>query len=77
MGILEFVIGKTPVINRVGSKRGDEIQKFIDEFDGIITKFIIIDDDDDMKHLIDNLVLIDYKTGITEKDAIEIIKKLI
>ena len=58
------VIGKTPVLYL---QRGLEIQKWIDihEFKG---KFIIIDDDSDMCHLLPLLVRCDCQLGFTIYD---------
>ena len=58
------VIGKTPVLYQ---QRGLEIQEWIDtaEFKG---KFIIIDDDSDMCHLLPLLVRCDCQLGFTIYD---------
>ena len=58
------VIGKTPVLYQ---QRGLEIQQWIDtaEFKG---KFIIIDDDSDMCHLLPLLVRCDCQLGFTIYD---------
>ena len=58
------VIGKTPVLYQ---QRGLEIQEWIDihEFKG---KFIIIDDDSDMCHLLPHLVRCDCQLGFTIYD---------
>ena len=58
------VIGKTPVLYQ---QRGVEIQKWINinEFKG---KFIIIDDDSDMCHLLPLLVRCDCQLGFTIYD---------
>ena len=58
------VIGKTPVLYH---QRGLEIQEWIDihEFKG---KFIIIDDDSDMCHLLPLLVRCDCQLGFTIYD---------
>lgn len=55
------VIGKTPVL---GDLRGKEIQQWIDEnnYEG---DFIIVDDDNDMCHLMEHLVLCDTFVGFT------------
>lgn len=54
------VIGKTP---RLDSIRGDEIQAYLDEHPEI-KKFVILDDDADMGHLIKYLVQTDIDAGI-------------
>lgn len=58
------VIGKTPLLHQ---QRGVEIQEWIDinHFKG---KFIIIDDDSDMCHLIKHLVRTDCMLGFTIYD---------
>ena len=58
------VIGKTPVLHQ---ERGLEIQEWIDttEFKG---RFIIIDDDSDMCHLLPQLVYCDCQLGFTIYD---------
>lgn len=58
------VISKTPILYQ---QRGIEIQQWIDEnsFNG---KFIIIDDDSDMCHLIQHLVRCDCQLGFTIYD---------
>ena len=66
------VIGKTPVLNDL---RGKEIQQWIDdnEFTG---KFIIIDDDSDMCHLLPLLVRTDCQLGFTIYDYQKSLKLL-
>lgn len=57
------ILGKTP---RLGTKRGIEIQHWLDENEELnIEKFVILDDDMDMEHLIDSLVVTDTHIGIT------------
>lgn len=55
-GIEAKIIGRTPMLNRL---RGLEIQKWLDDFDGEVESFVILDDDDDMCHLSDHLVWIE------------------
>lgn len=66
------VIGKTPVLYQ---QRGLEIQEWIDtaEFKG---KFIIIDDDSDMCHLLPLLVKCDCQLGFTIYDYQKALKLL-
>lgn len=66
------VIGKTPVLYQ---QRGLEIQEWIDihEFKG---KFIIIDDDSDMCHLLPLLVRCDCQLGFTIYDYQKALKLL-
>ncbi len=66
-GIKGEIIGCTPVLHK---ERGHEIQAWLDETEyKDIEKFIIIDDDSDMEHLMDYLVKIDNRYGLTEKDV--------
>lgn len=50
-----------------GRVRGDEIQEWLSEHPEV-TKFAILDDDDDMGHLWMKLVLTDSRVGITLND---------
>lgn len=65
-------IGVTPRI--AGSERGHEIQKWLDE--NPAEKFVILDDDGDMAHLMSNLVWCDFLTGLTLELAEETIRRL-
>ena len=57
------ILGKT---EKLGTKRGTEIQKWLDENKKLnIEKFVILDDDIDMEHLIDYLVVTDGLIGMT------------
>jgi len=50
--------------------RGKEIQEWINGFGSEnITKFVIIDDDSDMVHLMPNLIKINNKVGLTVQNA--------
>ena len=66
------VLGKTPILYQ---QRGLEIQEWIDtaEFKG---KFIIIDDDSDMCHLLPLLVRCDCQLGFTIYDYQKALKLL-
>ena len=66
------VIGKTPILYQ---QRGLEIQEWIDttEFKG---KFIIIDDDSDMCHLLPLLIRCDCQLGFTIYDYQKALKLL-
>lgn len=66
------VIGKTP---RLYQQRGIEIQQWIDDND-FKGKFIIIDDDSDMCHLIRHLVRTDCMLGFTIYDYQKALKML-
>jgi hypothetical protein len=65
-------IGKTPVLWK---KRGIEIQEWLDENPGV-EKFVILDDDSDMEHLMSHLLHIDGEFGLTNEIADEAIKRL-
>ena len=57
------ILGKT---KKLGTKRGIEIQKWLDENKNLnIEKFVILDDDMDMEHLIDYLIVTDGLIGMT------------
>ncbi|MCU5279466.1 HAD domain-containing protein [Bacillus cereus] len=74
-GLQKYVIGRTPIL--INEPRGAEIQAFIDNFNKPIDRFIIIDDDDDMLHLSDRLVLTSpYKDGLNERKRDEAIQLL-
>lgn len=48
--------------------RGEEIQEWLDRYPDV-TQFVILDDDNDMDHLIDHLVQTDPKVGLTMEDV--------
>lgn len=82
------VIGVTPSLNGSGDTRGDEIQAWLDKNKEMsmisymsthckpVESFVILDDDSDMKHLIDRLVQMDGMVGLTEEKANEAIRML-
>ncbi len=56
------ILGKTPRISN--EIRGKEIQRWLEENSHlIIEKYVIIDDDSDMGHLLDRLVKCDFEWG--------------
>ena len=57
------ILGVSPT----GSSRGDEIQKWLDQFNGpaAIDAFVILDDLTDMGELSSRLVSTEFKTGLT------------
>lgn len=64
------VLGCTPIISTPDSKRGHEIQRWLDEWEAknpgdIIESFTILDDDSDMAHLMDRLVQTKFTVGLT------------
>lgn len=57
------VLGKTPYL---GTKRGIEIQQWLDDNeDKNIESFVILDDDMDMEHLMEHGVFTDTDIGLT------------
>lgn len=82
MNIKGEFIGKTPrsvvVSHWDGSQRGDEIQAWMDSQEiEPIEKFVILDDDDDMRHLVDRLVQTSFdKKGLTKELADKAIEML-
>ncbi len=72
------VIDYTPVIQTIGSVRGDEIQKWLDsnaEKLGV-TKFVIVDDNSDMAHLLPFLVQTNEDNGLMWSDVENIMVRL-
>jgi len=72
------IIGKTPITN-ISMNRGNEIQQWLDENKKQypnIKKFIILDDDSDMHHLMDHLIKTHCHYGLTHVEAIDCVKKL-
>jgi len=65
-------IGETP---KLWEKRGVEIQTWLDENPGV-EKFVILDDDSDMVHLMPHLLQTDGEFGLTNEIADEAIKRL-
>lgn len=68
--ICSAIIGSTPFCN---TQRGLEIQQWLDDndFEG---KFVILDDDSDMVHLMDRLVKTDFVTGLTDEKTEKVIE---
>ena len=62
--IQERIIDRTPSLSY--GERGDEIQQFLDIYK--VKKFVILDDESDMKHLLPRLVQTDFKEGFSLKD---------
>lgn len=74
----ERVIGTTPCIRKEGGgsvPRGLEIQAWLDRHPEV-ERFVIVDDDSDMAHLMDHFVKTSWRHGLMRKDAIQIIDKL-
>ena len=67
------IIGYTKI--RLSDRaRGYEIQEYLDEHPEI-EKFVIIDDDADMAHLLSHLVQTDATKGLTQEDVLEVAKR--
>ena len=62
-------------LQNFGKKRGIEIQTWLDENPGV-EKFIILDDDSDMVHLMPHLLQTDGEFGLTNEIADKAIKRL-
>ncbi len=76
MGITGEIIGKTiDYLLTPNTKRGDEIEEWLSRHPEI-TIFVILDDNDDMAHLIDHLIQTDFEIGLTDEHADEAIRRL-
>ena len=77
MGIKGEFIGKTPDLPS-SYYRGHEIQRWLDNNENMnVEKFVILDDDSDMDHLIDFLIQTSFaEKGLTKKLANKAIKML-
>lgn len=67
------MISRTPMRFSEGV-RGHEIQAWLEEHPGV-QRFVIVDDDADMAHLISQLVQTDSDVGLTKEKAGEIIQR--
>lgn len=68
--------GEIVGLTRKGETRGEEIQKWLDDHEGV-TNYVIVDDDDDMLHeQKDNFVLTNYREGLTFETSSKIIEIL-
>jgi hypothetical protein len=72
-GITGKIIGMTPILNM---KRGDEIQKYIND-NKCIDKFVIIDDNGGMGNLSNYWVRTEFAFGLQDEHVEEIIKRLL
>lgn len=54
--------------------RGHEIQEWLDDHP-FVQRFVIVDDDGDMAHLMSKLVQTDFTDGLTKEKAGEIIRR--
>ena len=72
----EVVIDYTPNGKHLSDDiRGHEIAGWLTLHPNV-TKFVILDDDNDMDELMDNLIQTDHKIGLTEKDVKRVVDKL-
>jgi len=71
----EFIIGVTEDFNLSGS-RGYEVHNWMNEFEGEIESFVILDDDGDMWHLLPWHVRTDGEDGLNEASCELCIKLL-
>lgn len=74
MGLRTFeIVGHTPHLD---TRRGHEIQKWMDENDVKAHQIVILDDDSDMEHLLPRLVKTPYSTGFTDEHVEQAVKLL-
>jgi hypothetical protein len=59
----------------IAKGRGDEIQAWLDQYPGI-KRFVILDDEDHMGHLLPHLIQTDFEHGLTNKHADQAIARL-
>jgi FMN phosphatase YigB (HAD superfamily) len=80
--IKKSIFGFTPDLTQkrgilfTGVERGEEIQKWLDENQNIVGTFVILDDDNDMKHLLPHLVRTTGRTGLLFTDAYRAVEML-
>ncbi len=70
------VIGRTP-FTEYSRTRGSEIAEWMRDCPRDVEAFVILDDDDDMGHLKDRLVLTDFNEGLTDSHADQAIQMLL
>ena len=83
-GVKADCIALTPYLNRKTESgdwepipRGLEIQKWLDDYEReTVESFVIIDDDQDMEHLLPRLIHTPFEFGLTEEDADRAIEML-
>lgn len=74
-GITGRIIGCTPHLEVMvdglyrAKVRGDEIQAWLDSYHRPVESFVILDDSDDMAHLLPHLVQIDPRVGVQDGDV--------
>jgi hypothetical protein len=70
------IVGATPGWLGPGKRRGDEIQAWLDENQGEVEAFAILDDSDDMGSLMPYLVCVDPMTGLNESYVPKLVELL-
>ena len=76
-----YVPNRDPMSKRQVGQRGDEIHTWLEAaslFDIEVEQFVILDDNDDMSHLMDRLVLTTMETGLLDwhvDQAVEMLKQ--
>lgn len=74
-------LGATPSLWRTEDGkvlcRGDEIQAWLDASPILVERFVILDDSEDMGHLMDRLVRVDGGVGLTDADVLKAVKLLL
>ena len=85
LGVKVKFVGSTPVPPphfrdldglHSDSPRGAEIQAWLDKHGKKVDRFVILDDDADMIHLMPHLVQTDFNFGLTAEKAEEVIRRL-
>ncbi len=67
------IIDKTPVLSK---SRGEEIQAWLNSYPWDIERFVIIDDSNDMRHLLPHLVRTEGEYGLTQEHVEKAVKML-
>jgi len=75
-GFAGTIVGATPGWLGPGKRRGDEIQAWLDQNQGEVEAFAILDDSDDMGDLMPYLVNVDPMTGLNESYAPKLVELL-
>jgi hypothetical protein len=70
----KYIIGKTPRLT--GKQRGEEIKKWLDNYQGNVESFVVLDDDDDMDAVYDNFVQTKHDYGLTYVEGFKAIEIL-
>ena len=73
-GVIAKVIDRT---GEMRGSRGEEINVWLEAYSREVEKFVILDDDADMAHLVDRLVRTKSDVGLTEADADRAIRMLL